>query len=378
MSLPLAGIRVMEFGGNIAGPSGTWILAELGAEVIKVERPGGGDDARSWGPPFWRETATVFHVINRNKKSVAVDLSNTDERERLKDYIISDVDVVLQNMRPGAIERLGLGADDLLALKAELIFCNLHAFGADGPLADRPGYDALIQAFGGIISVTGSEGDDPVRCGISVIDIGTGMWCAIGILAALNRRKDTGKGGRIDASLFETALTWMAGYIADHQVTGERPKKHGTGVRGITPYRAYDCADGQLIIAAPNDRLFETFAGVLGVSEWVTDVRFATSPARSENKDTLNPMIDQVMRAHDRAYWREKLDDAGIPNAPLQLIDEVIADPQTAALGALQATGDPAMKMMGLPLSFDRERPPLRNVAPSVGEQTEEILGAGK
>ncbi len=376
MSLPLAGIRVIEFGGNIAGPSGTWILAELGAEVIKVERPGGGDDARSWGPPFWHDTATIFHAINRNKKSITADLSDPAMRDRLRRYIVDEVDVVLQNMRPGALARLGFGAEGLLEEKPELIFCNLHAFGAHGPMADRPGYDALIQAFGGIISVTGEEGAGSVRCGISVIDMGTGMWCAIGILAALKRRQDSGRGGLIDTSLFETALTWMSMYMTDVQVTGEQPLKHGTGARGITPYRAFDCADGQLIVAAPNDRLFRALAGVLDHADWADDERFATSPARARNRDVLNPMIDAAMRPHERSHWREKLDAAGIPNAPIQMVGEVLADPQTAALGALQAVPGEAMQLVGLPISFDGERPPLNHPARPAGADTAEILGS--
>ena len=233
--LPLSGIRVVEFGGNIAGPFGGWVLAELGADVIKIERPE-GDDARAWGPPFWRDAATMYHSLNRNKRSVAADLTDPETVVKLKRYIVEQADVVLQNMRAGVLERLGFGAEALLAAKPELIWCTLSAFGRTGPLSQRPGYDALMQAFSGIMSVTGEADGEPVRAGVSVVDEGSGFWCAIGILAALERRHRTGKGGIVEASLFETALTWMAFYTSDYQLNGEVPTRHGSGVRGLTPY----------------------------------------------------------------------------------------------------------------------------------------------
>ena len=365
--LPLSGVQVFELGSNIAGPYGTWILAALGADVTKAERPE-GDDARNWGPPFWNGSATIFHAINRDKSSVAYDLKSPHEVEALRARIANEGDVVLQNMRPGAAKRLGLGADALTDRNPKLIYCNLHAFGAEGPLKDRPGYDAIIQAFGGVMSVMGEDGRAPVRAGISVIDMGTGMWCAIGVLAALFRRTLTGKGGVVDASLFETALGWMTFYAADYQATGKLPKRLGSGVRGIVPYQGYSCADEFLMIGASNDRLFAKFADALGHPEWPADPRFQSNPERDAHRAEMNELIEAVLKQETCAHWQKILDDAGIPNAPAQNIDQVLEHPQTLAMGMVQETGDPGMKLMGLPLSFDGERPPLRNLAPTLND----------
>ncbi len=365
--LPLSGVRVFELGSNLSGPYGTWILAALGADVVKVERPGGGDDARNWGPPFWNGAATVFHTANRDKSSITVDLKDPAALAGLRRRIVEEADVVLQNFRPGVAEKLGLGSTEMCADKPALIYCNLSAFGAKGPLSDRPGFDALMQAFGGIMAVTGEDGQAPVRAGISVVDMGTGMWCAIGILAALNRRRDTGKGGVVDTSLYETALGWTAYYNADVQVTGEAPKRRGSGVRGIAPYQAYQCADGYLVVAASNDRLFAGLARELGHGEWLEDPRFADNPSRSDHRDELNAVLVPILKAETRAHWQERLDKAGVPNAPIQLATEVVEHPQTQALGIMQDTGQ-GMALTGLPISFDGERPPLRNIAPTLEE----------
>ncbi len=370
-NLPLASVRVFELGSNIAGPYGTWILAALGADVIKVERPE-GDDARNWGPPFWNDSATIFHAINRDKRRSVYDLKNPTELEALRTRITQNGDVVLQNMRPGAVVRLGLGSAALLDRNPRLIYCNLHAFGAEGPMKDQPGYDAIVQAFGGVMSVMGEDGQAPVRAGISVIDMGTGMWCAIGILAALFRRTLTNRGGIVDASLFETALGWMTFYAADFQATGKLPKRLGSGVRGIVPYQGYTCADGFLMIGASNDRLFAQFSNALGHPEWVQDERFATNPQRDAYRAEMNALIEKTLGQNTSQHWQKVLNAEGIPNAPAQSIDEVLDHPQTKAVGMLQDTGDPGMTLMGLPLSFDGARPPLRNLAPNVNENSQD------
>ena len=372
--LPLAGLRVVEFGGNIAGPFATWVLAELGAEVIKIERPE-GDDVRGWGPPFIRDASSMYHSLNRNKRSVVADLSDPETVAKLKRLIVEDCDIVLQNMRAGVFEKLGFQAAALMAENPRLIVCNLNAFGTKGPLAGRPGYDALMQAFGGIMSITGEPEGEPVRAGVSIIDEGTGFWSVIGIMAALERRHRTGKGGLVDASLFETALCWMAFYTADYQVNQQLPKRHGSGVRGITPYQAYACADGSLIVAAPNDRLFARLATVLERPEWAADERFKSSPARAENRELLNAMLTDCLGAESRAHWQKCLDAAGVPCTPVQTVDEVLAHPQTAAVGLLQESPEDGIMLTGLPVSFDGERPPLRHAAPRLGQDTEDVLG---
>ena len=366
--LPLVGIKVYELGCNLAGPYAGWVLAELGAEVIKIERPE-GDDARNWGPPFWNGAATIFHTVNRNKQSITLDLKDTATAAELRQRIIDEADVVLQNLRPGVADELGFSAEALIAAKPSLIYCNLHAFGAQGPMKGQPGYDTLIQAFGGIMSVTGDSGGPPVRAGVSVIDIGAGMWCCIGILTALYRRTITGMGCVVDASLFETALGWMSWHAAGFQASRELPGRRATGAPGIVPYRAFDCADGPLIVAASNDRLFAKFARVLGHPEWLEDPRFKSNPQRVVNQTTLVALIEPIMKREASAEWQKKLDAAGVPNSPIQDISEVLVHPQTQALNIMQEAGD-TMKLMGLPLSFDGKRPPLRNVAPPLGADT--------
>ncbi|MDF1721845.1 MAG: CoA transferase [Minwuia sp.] len=377
MTLPLEGLTAYEFGSNVAGPFAGSILAELGATLIKVERPE-GDDARVWGPPFADDgTATIFHALNRNKRSITVDLKDRTALDALKQKIAADGDIVVQNMRPGAMRKLGLDSETLLALNPRLIVCNLHAFGASGPLKDRPGYDALMQAFGGIMSVTGEEGRPPVRCGISVIDMGTGMWCAIGILSALLRRGVTGKGGVVDAALFETAVQWMTFYSADMQVTGKSPTRHGSGVRGIAPYEAFECDDGYQIVAASNDRLFFKLADALGHPEWKSDPRFATNPQRDAHRVELKTMLTGIFLRQPRSHWQAILDDAGVPSAPTQTTEEVLAHPQTIASGMMQKLAGYPLSLIGMPLQFDGNRPGLRSSAPALGEGNDEILKPG-
>ena len=371
---PLSGIRIIELGSSIAAPYGAWILAELGAEVIKVERPRGGDDARHWGPPFWHGMSAIFRSMNRNKKSVTTDMRNDAEIARLRRLIIDSADVVLQNMRPGKIEALGLDAATLLAEKPSLVYCNIGAFGKRGPLKDRPGYDPLMQAFGGLMSVTGEEGRPPVRVGTSIMDMGTGMWCAIGILAALRDRDRTGEGGVVDASLYETSIGWMTNLLAQYQASGKVPVRAGSGVRAIAPYQAYECADGYLVVAAGNDKLFGRLVAALGHPEWAEDARFRGNPNRVTNLLALNALMGPIFASETRAHWQEKLDAADVPCGPTQSVDEVVAHPQTQALDIIQDSPDGQLHLVGLPISFDGVRPPLRHGGPELGADNDEIL----
>ena len=364
-TLPLTGIRMFEFGSNVAGPYAGWILGQLGADVIKIERPE-GDDARHWGPPFWNGDSTIFHAVNFNKRSLCVDLKDPVAAADLRQRVVAEADVVLQNQRPGTMAKLGFSAESLIAANPRLIYCNLHAFGATGPLKDRPGYDTLIQAFGGIMSVTGEEGRPPTRASVSVADSGTGMWCVIGILSALYRRMSTGRGGVVDASLFETVLGWMTQHITEYQASGEVPTRRGTTVRGIVPYQGYRCADGWLIIAASNDRLFARLAEAVDHPEWAEHERFRTNSLRVEHRDELGALLEAILTTAPRAVWQDKFEAAGVPSSPLQSVDEVVAHPQTAAIGMFQDTGSPGMRLLGLPFSLDGQRPPLRTLAPDL------------
>ena len=372
-STPLAGLVVIELGHSVAAPFAGQILADLGAEVIKVEKAE-GDDARHWGPPFWEGASSTFQPLNRSKKSVVCELRDPAQLAALKLLIHDRADIVLQNLRPGQVEKLGLDGTALVADKPELIYCNVGAFGRAGPLKDRPGYDPLMQAFGGIMSTTGEAGRPPVRVGPSIVDLGTGMWAVIGMLTALNRRRDTGRGDVIDVSLFETAAGWMSLLAAYYQASGELPTRLGSGAIGIVPYRAYQTKDSDLVVAAGSDALFRTLARVLGHPEWSDDPRFSSNPKRVENQSALYALIEAEMAKRGNAEWIALLEQAGIPCAPVQNVAEMIAHEQTRALGLMQDVPDSAMKFIGLPISFDGTRPPIRSRPPRLGEHTEQIL----
>ncbi|MGB0554423.1 MAG: CaiB/BaiF CoA transferase family protein [Alphaproteobacteria bacterium] len=373
----LDGIRVFEIGSSVAGPYGAWILAQFGAEVIKIEKPGAGDDARHWGPPFWHGSAAYFQALNRDKHGVTVDFKNPEEVSRIKQLIIDTGDVVLQNFRPGLVGEMGISAADIRSKNSKIIYCNIGAFGDAGPYKERRGYDPLMQASAGLMSVTGEGGDrPPVRVGTSIIDMGTGMWTAMGILAAIRQRDTSGEGCTIDASLYETALAWMTYHAAAFDASGVIPKAAGSGMNAIVPYQAYECSDGYLVVAAGGDSLFVKLSKVLGFPEWPDDPRFATNPDRVQNREAINGAITEVMQKKTRAYWQEALEEGGIPNAPILHMGEVLDHPQTEALGIVQQDPtNPDMRLVGLPMQFDGDRPPYRNSPPALGQDNDDIFG---
>ncbi len=374
---PLAGIVVVELGHSVAAPFAGQILADLGAEVLKIEKRD-GDDARKWGPPFWEGASASFQPLNRNKKSAVCELRDPQQLAALKQLILERADIVLQNLRPGQVGELGLDADSLRAEKPSLIYCNLGAFGNAGPYKDRPGYDPLMQAFSGIMSTTGEAGRAPVRVGASIVDMGTGMWAVIGVLTALHKRRDSGTGSVVDVSLFETAAGYVSLFASQYQSSGELPSRQGSGANGIVPYRAYATRDSELVVAAGSDGLFRRLAQVLGRTEWIEDARFVSNPQRVAHQAELYAMIETEMTKRSNAEWIALLDDAGIPCSPVQTIAEMLAHEQTRALGLLQAVPDSAMKFIGLPVSFDGVRPALRRRPPKLGEHTEEIFTKAK
>ncbi|HVV94247.1 MAG TPA: CoA transferase [Hyphomicrobiales bacterium] len=367
---PLADVRVVEIGHSVAAPFCGLILAGLGADVLKIEHPGKGDDARAWGPPFVDGSAAVFHALNRDKRSAAIDLKDPGQRAALRTLILEQADVVVQNMRPGNLARYGLDAASLRAEKPRLVYANLGAYGRRGPLAERPGYDPLMQAFGGVMSITGEDGREPVRVGPSLIDQGTGMWAALGIVAALRRRELTGEGCEVDTSLFETALGWVGIHAAVFAASGEVPRRLGSENQTIAPYKAFRAADDWLIIAAGNDGLFRKLAAVLGRPALADEPAFRTNPDRVAHRERLNALVAEIVAGQPRAHWIEVLEAAGIPCAPLQSIDQVSVHPQTRAVGMLQALPGEELKLMGLPIQFDGVRPPYRSAPPRLGEHT--------
>jgi crotonobetainyl-CoA:carnitine CoA-transferase CaiB-like acyl-CoA transferase len=359
----------------VAAPYAGEILADLGADVIKVEKVE-GDDARKWTPPHLGDMSATFQSLNRNKRSVVVNLRDANELGALQKLILDKADVVIQNLRPGSTKEFGLDYDTLRAKKPDLIYCNIGAFGAKGPLKDRPGYDPLMQAFAGLMSVTGEPDQRPVRVGTSIIDMASGMWAVIGVLTALYERRATHKGKQIDASLLETALGWMCYHAAGFQGSGELPTRQGSGTNMIVPYRGYETKDGFVVIAAGNDKLFAILSKVLGHPEWPTDPRFRTNSDRLKNQVELYGQIENIVCLRSSAEWIEILDKAGIPNAPMQSIGDVLEHPQTKALEIMQKSPAGDIELVGLPLSFDGVRPGFRKAPPTLGQHTDEVMSA--
>jgi crotonobetainyl-CoA:carnitine CoA-transferase CaiB-like acyl-CoA transferase len=375
---PLKGLVVVELGTSVAAPTAAMILAELGADVYKIENPRGGDDARRWGPPFVGDDGALFVAVNRNKKSVAVDLKDERQRAALRQFIVARADIVLQNLRAGVVQGLGLDGVTLTGEKPSLIYCNLTAFGARGPEAGKPGYDPLMQAFAGLMSVTGHDGDEPVRVAPAIIDQGSGLWMVVGILSALHRRATTGTGCVIDGSLYETALFWMGMHTTQFLASKQVPKRIGTENGSVAPYKAFEARDGWLVIAAGNDNLFARLAKALAHPEWADDPQFRTNGARVTNRERINAHVADAIRTDTRDHWLGLLDAAGVPCAPILNLDEVLSHPQCRALGMLQEAPDGGLPLMGAPLSFDGVRPPFRNSPPALGNATDAVLGQDK
>ena len=371
-SKPLQGYRVVEVGNSVAGPYAGLVLAELGADVIKIEAPESGDFARSWGPPFWNGSAPHFNALNRNKRSITVDLGSREQREALVTLIVRDADAVIFNVRPGMAAERGLGAETLLARKPSLVYCDIGAFGRGGPLSHKPGYDPLMQAAAGIISVTGEPDRPGVRTGASLVDQGTGLWAALGILAALRERDATGRGRVVEVSLYETAVGLLPYHLTAYLATGDAPGRHGTAYPAIVPYQTFAAADGELMVAAPNDRLFAALCAALGLPELPGDERFATNQARVAHREELVALLAARFVAEPRAAWVERLAEAGVPAAPVQDVGEVARHEQTAALGLLQDLGP--YTTVAPPLSVDGERVIHRGPAPALGAHTAEVL----
>jgi len=374
----LSGLVVVEIGHSVAAPYAGMILGELGAEVIKVENPRGGDPARGWGPPFTLGASSAFHAFNRAKSGIAVDLADRAAVEGLHRLIHARADVLIHNLKFGTLERYGLGAAALLVEKPDLVYCNIGAFGGHGPLRDRPGYDPMMQAFGGLMSLLGEEGRRPVRVTVSIIDIATAMWAVIGILAKLTERQRTGKGGVVDTSLYETTLAWMSLPIAAYLSSGEIPVRHGSGIAQVVPYQAFAASDGDLMVAAGNDNLFCRLAVAIGKPSLAEDPRYQRNQDRVLNRSSLITILEGIFATEPIAVWRARLDQAGIPNAPIRNVEEVVGDPQTAALDIIQRWSESAagasLSLVGLPLSFDGIRPPFVKPAPRLGADDAKIL----
>jgi crotonobetainyl-CoA:carnitine CoA-transferase CaiB-like acyl-CoA transferase len=367
--LPLQGIKVVDVTTSLAGPYCAELLGALGAEVVKIEPPA-GDEARTWGPPFTADgQATMFMAMNAGKRSLALDLRRgVDVVERLA----SQADVFVQSLRPGLAEERGLGPGALRPLNPRLVYCSIWAFGSTGPWRSYPGYDPLAQSAAGILSVTGEPDRPPVRVGVSLVDQGTGMWAALAIVAALHERERTGEGRTIDVSLYETALGLVSYQIGGYLSTGEVPSRWGSSFSSIAPYRVYRTRDGELMIAAGNDRLFAALAAELGLPELAEDPRYATNPERVARRAELDDLIAPLLERETTATWLERLRRVGVPHAPVNDVGQAAEHEQTRALGILQELD--GYTAVGPAFSVDGERPAYASAPPALGAHSAEVL----
>lgn len=373
----LAGLKVLELGQVLAGPFAGAIFADLGADVLKIERPDGGDDGRRMGQAFRNGDGLLFQVFNRGKRSAAIDLKSPDGVEQLH-ALAAEADIMLHNLRPGSPEQLGIDGPTMTARHPHLIYCEMSAFGHTGPEARRPGYEPLLQAYSGLSSINGGPDDPPIRMGAAVCDQGTGMWAVIGALSLLQRRNATGRGGIVNVSLLETALVWGAQKIDALANTGEVPPKHRSGHPDMAPYEAFEAADGPFLICAGNDRLYAKLCAAVGRPGWAEDPRFLRNRDRLINRAALNETMNAHLRQHPRAHWIALLEPVGVPASPINQLAEALAEPQVQALGQIQHVPGADFTLVGPPISFDGVRPHIRSAAPVLGNSAPLELRAGE
>lgn len=372
--LPLSGIKVLDLSRVLAGPYCGMILADLGAYVVKIERPGSGDDSREYGP-FINGESAYFMSINRNKKSVTLNLKSPEGKEIFK-KLVKEFDVVLENFRPGTMDKLGLGYDVLKKINPRLIYAACSGFGYSGPYKERPAYDAIIQAMSGLMSITGFPGGKPTRVGASIADIVTGMFCAIGVLAALIKRQVTGEGDMVDVAMLDSVVAILENAIARYEVTGEIPKPMGNRHPSIFPFESFEAKDGDIMIAAGNDELWAKLCKAIGKEELADDPRFKTNQLRGENYSEMKKILDDVIKTKTVEEWIEILENAGIPCSPINTIDKVVRHPQVLARDMIVKVSHAVageIKMPGCPVKFASESPKI-GPAPILGEHTEEVL----
>lgn len=375
MNLPLENIKVIDLSRVLAGPYGTMVLADLGADVLKIEMPKTGDDSRAFGPYVNNESA-YFMSLNRNKKSLTLNLKKEEGKKILKD-LLKDADVIVENYRPGTMEKLGLGYDVLKEINPKLIYAASSGFGHTGPYSKRPAYDGVIQAMGGIMSITGPKGGEPTRVGPSVADIFSGLFTAIGILAAVNERRETGKGTKVDVSMLDCQVGILENALARYFATGVAPKPAGNKHTSIVPFEPFNTSDGQIVIAAGNDNLWAKFCKAMGTEELIDDERFKTNPLRNKNYDELKPLIDEKIKEKTTEEWKKILLDAGVPSGPINNMEMLVKDEQVLARNMIQEVEHPVagkQHLPGIPIKMDGVSDKIRFPAPVLGQHNEEVL----
>jgi crotonobetainyl-CoA:carnitine CoA-transferase CaiB-like acyl-CoA transferase len=371
--LPLEGVRVLDLSRVLAGPYATMVLGDLGADVLKVEHPVRGDDTRHWGPPFAGGESAYFLSVNRNKRSIGVDLKDQKGLERVK-TLAAGADVLIENWRRGALEKLGLGYEALREETPDLIYCSITGFGP-GPDEDRPGYDFLVQARGGVMGITGQPGGEPTKVGVAISDIVCGLFASNAILAALYRRSATGEGTRIEVPLFESTLGWLANRGQEYLISGEDTGLIGNAHPSIVPYQTFHASDRPLVVAVGNDTQFANLCRAIGRPELAEDGRYATNPDRVSNRQTLIVELQKEFGKRTADEWAEEIRAAGVPSGPVNTLADVFADEHVLGSGMLQDLDHPSagpLRMVASPLIADGEHLPIRHAPPTLGQHTEE------
>ena len=377
MQRPLEGIRVLDLSRVLAGPYCTMVLGDLGADVIKVEQPGTGDDTRRWGPP-WAGTESAYYLcVNRNKRSITLDLKS-EEGKIILTKLARDADIVVENFKVGTLDRLGIGYSDLSSVNPELIWCSITGYGQDGPYAGKAGYDFVAQGEAGIMSITGEANGEPMKVGVAVVDITTGLFSSNAILAALHARHATGQGQYIDSTLFTSAMAWLANVGSSYLTTGELPQRLGNAHPSIVPYQTFPTKDLWIIIGAGNDRQFASLCRIIQREDLIEDPRFNDNPSRVENRDELIPILETVLRTRTADEWLEEISTAGIPCGPINTLDRVFEHPQAKHRNMVVEIEHPTagtVKLAGIPFQMSGTPPAILRHPPLLGEHTEEVLG---
>ncbi|WP_449354316.1 CaiB/BaiF CoA transferase family protein [Virgibacillus natechei] len=376
MAGALENIRVLDLSRVLAGPYCTMILGDLGAEVIKVEAPGGSDETRKWGPPFQHEVSAYYLSANRNKKSITVDLKSAAGIEVIKS-LVQESDVIINNFKSGTMERFGLDYETLAALNPGIVYCSITGFGETGPQKDMPGYDFIIQAMSGLMSITGDEDSGPHKVGIAITDVLTGLYSCIGIQGALLERTSSGKGQKLDLSLYDSAVSSLVNVGSNYLMSGKVPTALGNHHANIVPYQTFQTSDGEMVIAVGNDNQFNRLCTILENPQLSTDERFQTNPDRVQHRDTLVPLLQEAFLTNTTAYWQEKCQENNIPCGPIHTIKDVANDPQLQAREMFIDYQHPtagAIKMIGSPLKLSRTPVTVRHHPPDAGEHNEAII----
>ena len=384
---PLTGIRVLDLTRVLAGPWCTQNLAELGAEVIKIERPGSGDDTRAWGPPYLKDEAgndtseaAYYLSANRNKLSVALDIASPRGAELVRELALQS-DILVENFKVGGLSKYGLDYDSLKEINPRLIYCSITGFGQTGPYASRPGYDFMIQGMGGLMSITGERDDlpggGPQKAGVAVADLMTGMYSTVGILAALHERSRSGVGQHIDMALLDCQVAMLANQNLNFMTSGSAPKRAGNAHQNLVPYQVFAASDGHLIVAVGNDSQFRNYCGAIGLPELSADPRFSTNPQRVKNREELVPLLAERMATGERDHWLAALEGVGVPAGPINTLDQVYEDPHVLARGMKRELPHPAagkVPMAASPLKFSGSPVEYRRPPPMLGEHTGQVL----